>query len=283
MSWMRLIICGMCMGAADIVPGISGGTIAFIMGFYQNLIDSIKNINAKSVYFLLPLVFGIVLAFLTLANFFHFVLQHPVYNVFLYSSFLGLVIASTIFCAKQLQNWKLTHLLSLTVGILLAYFLTGTTLRTENLTYNGFSWWLVFCGATAVSAMLLPGISGSYLLSILGVYPLAIGAVKDFTTSLKQFSFNTEASMILFNLMIGIAIGAALFSRIITWLFTHYHDTTIALLTGFMIGALRSVWPFAGIPDISSPTTFLAFAFSLCGFGLVFFIELASRKAHQAT
>ena len=271
------------MGAADIVPGISGGTIAFIMGFYQNLIDSIKNINAKSISFLLPLLFGIILAFLTLANFFYFILQHPVYKVFLYSTFLGLVIASTIFCAKQLQNWKVTHFLFLTIGILLAYLLTGASLQTEHFTYNGFSWWLIFCGIIAVSAMLLPGISGSYLLSILGVYPLAIGAVKDFTVSIKQFSFNPEASMILFNLMIGIAIGAALFSRIISWLLTHYHNSTIALLTGFMIGALRSVWPFPGIPDISSPTTFLAFAFSLCGFGLVFFIELVSRKTPQAS
>jgi putative membrane protein len=104
--------------------------------------------------------------------------------------------------------------------------------------------WMILCGALAISAMLLPGISGSYLLYILGSYAAVIGALADFTLSLKQGSFDATAFLILFNLSIGVVLGAVIFSRFISWLFSSYRQRTIALLVGFMIGAMKTVWPF---------------------------------------
>ena len=289
-SWLRLLICGICMGTADIIPGISGGTVAFIMGFYPDLIKSIKSLNKHAIgllltfqfkefgksiawKFLLILMAGMGIAFVTLSKLIHFLLQHSLYKIYLYSFFLGLVLASTIFCAKQIKTWRLTHYLMTFSGILIAYFLTGNALQAQLILTEGFNWWIVFCGMIAISAMLLPGISGSYLLSILGVYPVVIASINTFLSDLKEGLFNKDAFMLLLSLFSGIVIGAILFSRVVAWLFTHYREMTIALLTGFMLGALRSVWPFENASETSSLTLFLALLCTMTGFGLVFLAE----------
>lgn len=322
-----ILFCGLCMGAADLVPGISGGTIAFIMGFYNPLLDSLKTINSSSLRllltgrfhafsqavawkFLLTLFAGIVLAFVSLSSFFHFLLGHEVYRIYLYSAFLGLILASFVFCLRQLKAWKAYHLVGLIFGAVIAYLLTNASspfptddlyavkidLNTTEVTLNNydaaqqlltnlshatlgamlakglissdtsiyslqggligkaadfvpqtgyrFDIWLMFCGALAVCALLLPGISGSYVLTLLGVYPLIITSLVDLIEGAKQLSFDQDAFFILLNVGIGILVGLFSFARVVSWLLKQYPDSTIAILSGFLIGALRSVWPF---------------------------------------
>jgi putative membrane protein len=387
-EWFSLVFCGICMGAADIVPGISGGTIAFIMGFYDELLASIKSFNISSLKwlfslrfknffqtvawpFLSALLLGIILSFITLAHFFDFVLNHEIYRTYLYSAFLGLIVASVLFCAKQLPRWKVNHVVALAIGAFIAYALTGNTLQwvTEEPLYDvdisfqnwkvplrnydpisqkllevpnstlaamlakgiisdethvyshtkkiagqaqqfvqpylpqGIDWWIVSCGAIAISAMLLPGISGSYLLTILGMYGVVIGALADFLAGLQHLHFDKEAFLILLNMAIGIFFGALFFSRLVSWLLNRYRDLAIALLTGFMVGALRSVWPFWSysysllplhlekgpqlqvdhflMPTLSSPLFGISCLFALFGFSLVFLIEFLAHRKKQ--
>jgi len=301
---LRLFFCGLCMGSADLIPGISGGTIAFIMGFYEDLITSLKSFSVASARFLVPLVCGIATAFILLAEFFHSVLGDPVYRVYLYAAFFGLVVASFIYCAKQLDEWRWKHIAALAVGAVIAHVLTGTTLAPDAVQPHsslGIDMWLVVCGAIAITAMLLPGISGSYLLTLLGVYAVVISALVDFIEGMKHLTFDQEAFLILFSLFVGIVIGLLLFVRSISYLLKHYHAITIAALVGFMIGSLRSVWPFWSykyvldplkpakgprlqpvdiiLPDWSTPLVWKAILFAVAGFALVFLIEkLANRE-----
>lgn len=321
-DWGRLVLCGICMGAADIVPGISGGTMAFIMGFYEDLLTSIKSLNTKSFAllfslkfrqfrdvvaweFLLALLAGISFSFIVLCHGVSYVLGHEVYRVYLYAAFSGLILASVVFCAKLVKTWEFKHVVALLVGGVIAFIFTDTTTTQPTTHYamtTGIDWWIVCCGAIAISAMLLPGISGSYLLTVLGTYPIVILALADFVSGLKQWHFDFHAFQILASMAIGIAIGAMLFSRVVTWLLHHYREITIASLTGFMIGAFRSVWPFWSYhyvvnplrpergaqlqplemlwPDISSLLFWQAIAFAITGFALVFLIEyIAVRKS----
>lgn len=378
------ILYGLFMGCADIVPGISGGTIAFIMGFYELLIQTIKGIDARFLSllvrfrfkeigavwpwrFALGLFSGFVLAFALFSNLFNFFLNDPVYRVYLYSAFLGLITASILFCAKQIRQWRWGFLVPFFCGAAIAWMLSGADLvpssgerlydvplsieysgehplvnykggqflgvpetalaamvakgviHAETLVYsidNGeiapaglvaghivlpyFDLWVIFCGAIAISAMLLPGISGSYMLTILGLYPLVIAAVADFFLGIRHLRIEWDAVLFMSNMVVGIAIGAAVFSRVIAWLLEWYHDATIVLLTGFMVGALRAVWPFWTVefflsplrpergprleiiepflPDFSNPILWVAVAFALCGFLLVFNIEKVANN-----
>jgi len=352
------------MGAADIVPGISGGTIAFIMGFYEDLLHAIQNfLKPTSFLFLLALLSGAAFSFISLAHVIDFVLNHETYRVYLYGGFFGLVVASALFCMKQVNQWRSWEIVSFIVGLISAYFLTGMTMeqegyrvpldipyslertisnydhssksllnvssetliamvskgiitvdtpvyeenRQKSLTeiikdkrFSYINMWQVLCGAIAVCALLLPGISGSYLLTILGEYSVVIGAIADFTQGLKQGIFESASFSILISLGIGIIVGALVFSRIVSWALKKYHGMTIALMIGFMIGALRSVWPFwqftyvvqplrpeKGLhielltpffPEMSDPQLWLGVLFALAGFGLVLLVERLSTK-----
>lgn len=385
-GWV-LFFCGICMGAADLVPGISGGTIAFILGFYQPLLESLKTINwsafqhlfkgridlfAQQVAwkFLLTLLAGILCAFIALANLFHFILAHEVYRIYLYATFMGLILASFVFCMRQVKVWNGKMLIGLCSGALMAYLLTDTTLtpaiegnyavpisleskavplsnydpNSHLLTglsgqtlgvllaqgllqdttpvYNQqqvliglvgelvvpyrvsfFNGWLVMCGALAICALLLPGISGSYILTLLGVYPLVIEAFVDFLNGLKMASINPEAFAVLWSLGLGIILGVLGFARLISWLLREYPNQSLALLSGFMIGAIRSVWPFWSyeyilmplklykgpqlvalhpfFPSWDSPLIWQASACALIGFGLVFALEAYVQRKHQ--
>lgn len=314
------------MGAADLVPGISGGTVAFILGFYEQLLNSIKSINLKNIIclfkksqdspskiewqFLLTLGSGIVTAILMLASLFHYILQHEILRVYLYSIFFGLIVASFFMCAKHVRKWTLSSVTCLLLGAFIAYLLTGSTLKLDTnqpyaikinnkfekiitnyhqeqgLLFNlsastlqgmlaagmidpetsiydnhgsflgpfkdiivyqkqsKIDGWLIFCGAIAICAMLLPGISGSYLLTIFGVYSVIIGALADFLFHLKQFQFDEASFYILLSLLIGIAFGLIYFSRLVSWLINKFPQLSLAMLSGFMIGAIKSIWPF---------------------------------------
>lgn len=376
------------MGAADIVPGISGGTIAFIMGFYNKLLESIKTFNMTTLKlllkgefklflnstawkFLLTLGAGISFSFITLAGFFHYVLEHETYRIYLYSIFLGLILASFVFCIKQVEKWKFIHISGFVFGAIFAYIFTGPyfisetenpyaikyTLNDSQVALTNYNEnehlitdlskdvltamvakeviqpdteifdnkgnalgvaekftkqqssmgrvdvWLAFCGALAICALLLPGISGSYLLTLLGVYPLVIGSLADLVDSIKSFAFDVDAFYVLLSLAIGIFVGFLVFSRLVSWLLKSYPNFTIAVLSGCMIGALRTVWPFwtytyslnplklhkgpqlllaePYFPSIDSLLFYYGAFFVFFGFSLVFFVEFAAKTKSE--
>lgn len=385
-SWYQLIVFGLCMGVADIIPGISGGTIAFIMGFYEDLLNSIKSLNVESLKllfkgqfkdfsnaiawkFVLGLVLGIVIAMASLAQIVHFILNHEIYRSLLYAAFFGLILAAAYLSALHIPKWKPFHYLIFTLAAIMAFALTGninfnkieknlfnipievSVSKNEIVNYdfnkkelldvpektvaamlskkiisphleifnqsthqpvmassiakkgasNFIDSWIILCGAIAICAMILPGISGSYLLTILGMYTVVIAALADFTGGLTKLTFDTNAFLILLNMLMGIVLGAVCFIRIVSWLLTKYHDLAIAMLTGFMVGSLRTIWPFwtysyellplkleKGLqlnpevpifPSFVDANTWLALILLLVGTSLVLFINyIANQK-----
>ncbi len=240
---IRLFVTGFIMGAADIVPGVSGGTIAFIFGIYEELLHSIKTVSGKTLKlalrgkfieawksvpfgFLIPLGLGLMVALLSLANAISYLLSdHP---SFLWSFFFGLVLASILLVRNRVVSWGTKEFIAMILMTIGAFFLVGAVpVETPN-TYLA----IMLSGAIAICAMILPGISGSFLLVIMGKYEQVLNAVveRDILT-LGVF-------------MVGIVLGLSLFSRLLSWLFAHHHDLVISALIGFMIGSLRKIWPW---------------------------------------
>ena len=235
---------GMAMGAADVVPGVSGGTIAFISGIYEELLNSIssfnfslinvfKNEGFKSVWikvngnFLVSLFVGILISVLSLAKLIESMLEnHP---IVIWSFFFGLVLASIIYIGKQITKWTKGSVLCLILGAILAFYIT--TLN-PMVSANSSPWFLFLVGMIAICAMILPGISGSFILVLLGAYKPVLNALntKDFV------------SIIIF--LVGAILGLLSFSRILKWLFSTYKNYTLATLTGFIIGSLNKIWPW---------------------------------------
>lgn len=296
---------GIAMGTADIVPGISGGTMAFILGIYEKLIYSVRHLTkSSSWFFLLPLLTGMSTAFLVLAGPLHQILNHPDLREILYSVFLGLIAASILLLSREIKNWSKMAFLFFVLGALGGWSLTGSNgsqkgefkveypvdliseknqllnyvegyvtelslseiqamkskgfinentpvyksnepfmlLEKENFSLLDFK--LVGAGMVAITAMLLPGISGSYLLNIMGLYAPAITAVADLSAGLRLGEIDMNAIRFLSSMGVGIVLGAAIFSHAIAWLLSRYHSYAIALLIGFMMGALKTVWPY---------------------------------------
>ncbi|MCF6213137.1 MAG: DUF368 domain-containing protein [Flavobacteriaceae bacterium] len=234
---------GLAMGAADVVPGVSGGTIALISGIYQELIESINAINLKALItlknegfkaawktvngnFLASLLLGIGISVLSLAQLIKWLLEHK--PILLWSFFFGLVLASVFFVGKQVSKWNLKHISVLIIGSFVAYYITIV----PALGANTSPWFMFIAGALAICAMILPGISGSFILVLLGAYKPVLDALhnKDFKTILM--------------LMFGAVVGLLTFSRLLNWMFDHHKDTTLAVLTGFIIGSLNKIWPW---------------------------------------
>ena len=235
---------GMAMGAADVVPGVSGGTIAFISGIYEELLNSIssfnfslinvfKNEGFKSVWikvngnFLVSLFVGILISVLSLAKLIESMLEnHP---IVIWSFFFGLVLASIIYIGKQITKWTKDSFLCLILGAILAFYIT--TLN-PMVSANSSPWFLFLVGMIAICAMILPGISGSFILVLLGAYKPVLNALntKDFV------------SIIIF--LVGAILGLLSFSRMLKWLFSTYKNYTLATLTGFIIGSLNKIWPW---------------------------------------
>ena len=235
---------GMAMGAADVVPGVSGGTIAFISGIYEELLNSIssfnfslinvfKNEGFKSVWikvngnFLVSLFVGILISVLSLAKLIESMLENQ--PIVIWSFFFGLVLASIIYIGKQITKWTKGSVLCLILGAILAFYIT--TLN-PMVSANSSPWFLFLAGMIAICAMILPGISGSFILVLLGAYKPVLNALntKDFV------------SIIIF--LVGAVIGLLSFSRILKWLFSTYKNYTLATLTGFIIGSLNKIWPW---------------------------------------
>ncbi|MCA9970282.1 MAG: DUF368 domain-containing protein [Anaerolineales bacterium] len=243
-DYAGLMLRGVAMGASDIVPGVSGGTMAFILGIYEELINSIRMvgqpeflqavfrlrikdaINLLNWPFLLSVALGIGLAILTLAHGLEWLLIHQ--PVFLWSFFFGLVLASVLTVSRRIPRWSPPLGVALVAGALGAYVLVGLVPAQTPETW----WFLFLSGALAICAMILPGISGAFILVLLGKYQYILGAVtgRDFVT--------------LALVAAGAAVGIVTFAQLLGWLFKRYHDMTVALLTGLMLGSLRKVWPW---------------------------------------
>ena len=242
-DYVLISLKGVVMGAADAVPGVSGGTIAFISGIYEELINTISNVNLtlfKTLFqegfvsfwkrlngnFLLALISGILISFVSFMRLAKYLLEnHP---VLIWSFFFGLIVASIYFVGKQISRWSLAVVIFLILGALIAYYVSNLpVLAADN--NNSF---LFFAGALAICAMILPGISGSFILIILGAY-------KTLSDALHDFDFTR---IIIF--ASGALIGLLSFSHFLKWLFKHFHNLTLAILTGFIFGSLNKVWPW---------------------------------------
>ena len=238
-----LTLKGMAMGAADVVPGVSGGTIAFIVGIYDELINSIKSINGESLKlfftgkwiafckqinaaFLFSIILGIGISIFSLAKVITWLLtDHP---VLVWAFFFGLVLASTWFVSKDIKEWNWKTILAFIVGAAVAYYITVAT-PAETPTNLLF---IFLCGAIAICAMILPGISGSFILVLLGKYFFIMEAVK---------TFNIKIILVF---AAGALIGITTFWRLLSFALKHFRNITLSVLTGFMLGSLNKVWPW---------------------------------------
>ena len=237
------------MGSADVVPGVSGGTMAFILGIYQELIESIRALGQPDFWnalirfrigkifqivnwrFLGALFAGIVLALVTLAPIIEWLLEHQ--PVFLWSFFFGLVLASVVVVSRRIDRWTPPLWLALALGALVAFIVVGLVpVQTPEA-----PWFLILSGILASSAMILPGISGSFILLLIGKYEFVINAL------------NQRDVVSIGMVGVGAAIGLIVLSQILGWLFRRYHDMTVAVLAGFMLGSLRKIWPWKEVVE----------------------------------
>ncbi|MGB1370041.1 MAG: DUF368 domain-containing protein [Flavobacteriaceae bacterium] len=243
LDYFVLILKGIAMGAADLVPGVSGGTIAFISGIYEELISSLNAINLsliktikteglKSTWekingnFLVAILLGIAISILSLSKLITWLLLEK--PILVWAFFFGLVLASILFVIKKINQWKLGEFLGLIIGTFFAYQLTklGALANSESMFY------LFISGSIAICAMILPGISGAFILVLLGSYNTVLQAIND----------KSIGKLAVF--MAGAIVGILSFSKLLKWLFKTYKSITLAVLTGFMVGALAKIWPW---------------------------------------
>ena len=290
---------GIAMGAADVVPGVSGGTIAFISGIYEELIETINKISFNTFKilhkegfkkawqsingnFLLSLFIGMLISILSLARAVKWLLENK--PILVWAFFFGLVLASVIFIAKQIKKWNAPIILMLVVGSLLGYYIT---ILPPMSTTASSSLFLFLAGSLAVCAMILPGISGGFILLLLGAYKPALDALHD-----KDFKT-------IFLLGAGAIVGLLTFSRLLKWMFDRYKNATLAILTGFVVGSLNKVWPWKEVLESEmingklkilkeksiSPFSFdgenelaLAVVFAVIGFVIIIVLEKTATK-----
>lgn len=234
---------GMAMGAADIVPGVSGGTIAFITGIYEELITSLNNINFRAIMilrkeglksfwnhingnFFIFLLAGIAISLVSLVRIVTYLLENE--PVLIWSFFFGLIIASIVLIGKQVNYWRLTTIVAILAGTVFALWISSI----QTIANIDANWYIFLSGAIAICAMILPGISGSFILLLMGSYHMILNGLKN----LDLLVIGLFGS--------GCVMGLISFSRLLKYLFNKFHDQTVALLTGFMIGSLYKVWPW---------------------------------------
>ena len=297
------------MGIAEVIPGVSGGTIAFITGIYERLINAIKSILGADVFVALRKE-GILGAWKTIdGNFLLFLLGGMVTGVLVgvfgvsyllenfpelvWAFFFGLIVASALYIGRQVTKWSVTEWLLLVLGIGIAYWITIANPGAGNESYL----FIFLAGAIAISALILPGISGSFILLLLGMYQFILhDTLKEGVLENKDIG----AIITLGVFALGCLVGLATFSRILSWTFKYYKNPTLALLTGFMIGSLNKVWPWRNVlqtridskgeevPFIEQsvlpgnydgePQIFAVLAAMLLGFAIVFFLERAGNN-----
>ncbi len=243
-NYLRILFCGLCMGCADVVPGVSGGTMAFILGIYEELINSIRTFGSKQFLgsllrfkfkdaflqinykFLISLGSGIVIAILSLAKIISWTLDK--HAVLIWSFFFGLVLASIFTVSKRISAWNFRIFLSLAAGAILSYIIVGAVPLQTPETFI----FLFTSGMLSICAMILPGISGAYILVLFGKYHFILQAV------------NQRDIYPIMVVGLGAIIGLVSFTQVLGWLFKKYHDVTVAVLIGVMFGSLRKIWPW---------------------------------------
>ena len=296
-SYLVIALKGLCMGAANIVPGVSGGTMAFILGIYEELIEAIRSFDLKflrlvssfrirdamdhiSWQFLTAVGLGILMAIFSLARVLSWLLQNQ--KVLIWSFFFGLIIASVFTVSRFLRQWNLNVTVWMILGTIGAYFLFDIVpVSTPNT-----PWFLFISGVIAICSMILPGISGSFILLIIGKYHYVLEAV------------NNRDLFTLFIMATGAGFGLIAFSRFLNWLLRRHHDLTIAVLTGLMLGSLRKVWPWKNtlqsmtdnlgnvlplvqaniLPPRLDSETALALSLMVVGGLVVFSLDLCAKK-----
>lgn len=299
--YLLVTLRGMGMGAADVVPGVSGGTIAFITGIYEELIESIKSIDLEALRlfftgrwrsfwlkingsFLVAVFAGIFISVLSLARLLEYLLEHQ--PILIWSFFFGLVLASSYVVSRKISQWEYVKIVALVGGIGIAFYITSVTPTTT----TDASWFVVFSGGLASCAMILPGISGSFILLLLGKYSFALNAI------------NERILLDLLLLGVGAVAGLILFANLLSWLLKKYHDITIALLVGFMIGSLNKIWPWKEtletilvegklkplveknvlpVPGAADDQFALALLMMAAGIGVILLIELILPKSRE--
>lgn len=234
---------GLAMGAANVIPGVSGGTIAFIIGIYERLIHSIKSfdlaalrllfsrdwitfVTKTDLYFLLSIFIGIAVSILSLSKVLEWAFVN--FEVYTLSFFFGLIIASVIGVGKQITKFNSTNISALALGVGIAIGIAFLPPAEPNTSFI----YLIICGAVAISSMILPGLSGSYILLLMGNYILVLQAISSFDFS------------ILIPIAVGCVIGLLVFAQLLSFLFKKFKDLTISLLTGFVAGSLVIIWPW---------------------------------------
>ncbi|PKP35101.1 MAG: DUF368 domain-containing protein [Bacteroidetes bacterium HGW-Bacteroidetes-17] len=243
-NYMILFVKGIGMGVANVIPGVSGGTIALITGIFERLVNSIKSFDLKAVKlffgfkfklfadytdfkFLISILLGIFVAIISLARLFDYLFIH--YPVYIWSFFFGLVLASVYFVGKTVEKWNLSVILTFLLGTAIAVAVSIMNPSAEN---DNF-FFLILCGVVAICSMILPGLSGSFVLVLMGNYKLVmIDAV------------NNLDLVILAPVALGAVVGIIAFSHLLSWVFKSYRNETISLLTGFIIGSISILWPW---------------------------------------
>jgi putative membrane protein len=298
LDYLKVTLKGMAMGAADVVPGVSGGTIAFISGIYEELISTISGVNLSLITtwredgfatmwnklngnFILALFSGILISIFTVMRLANYLLEnHP---VLIWSFFFGLVIASIWFVGKQIPKWNFKIVLALLIGAAVAFYIVSLPPLSANSSYL----FLFFAGSIAVCAMILPGISGAFILVLLGAYKSVTEAAHDF--DVKTLGI----------LALGAIFGLLSFSKVLKWLFVHYSSITLAVLTGFIAGSLNKIWPWKEVLEKAiygdkevvlreasvlpwnfqgDPQTLYAVLLMLAGFFLIVILEVVATQ-----
>ncbi|QZT37284.1 DUF368 domain-containing protein [Halosquirtibacter xylanolyticus] len=235
---------GVAMGAANVIPGVSGGTIALLTGIFNPIIDAIKNVNTTTfkMFFkgdfkgvaeqvnlklLIPVFFGVFVSLISLAKLFKYLFA--AYPIYIWSFFFGLILASVYFVAKQIKQCNLSTIVTFVIGTAIALSISFMTPASE----NSSTMYLMLCGVVAACSMILPGLSGSFVLILLGNYELVM------IRSVSSLDWSILAPV-----AVGAVIGLVAFSHLLSWVFKKYHDQTISLLSGFILGSLCILWPW---------------------------------------
>ena len=296
-KYFILFLKGMAMGIANVIPGVSGGTIALITEIYEELINSLKSLNKKALellfsfkikeflhytnfYFLTAVFAGSIISVFTIAILFEYLFSN--YPIQIWAFFFGLILASIIFVGKRVENWNLHSTIAIIAGTVIAVSLNFITPTTENSNLL----FVFICGIIGISGMMLPGLSGSYILILLGNYELLmVKAVTDLNITL------------LGTFILGSIFGLVSFSHFLSWILKEYRDSTLALLTGFILGSLNIIWPWkeaaksldlngqikiieynSYIPNEISNITIFAITLMIIGFLVVYLLESFSRN-----
>jgi len=291
---------GLAMGAANVIPGVSGGTIALITGIYERLINAIKRCDPKALQlvlkgrfkeawayfdgrFLFMLMAGVAISIVSLARIFEFLLEH--HERLTMAFFFGLILVSVLYVAKRITAWTPVVFFCLCLGAAVAIGIALLAPASENSAF----FYVFLCGIAAISSMILPGLSGSFVLIIMGNYALVLSAI------------NTLNFGVIVPLALGCGFGLIVFSHLLSWVFKHFANQTLAVMTGFVVGSLVVIWPWKEtltelvqregkaakevvtgyswhLPDLSHANTWHAVALMLLGAVSIYAMEHVARK-----